>query len=241
MKPHELSDALGKMLQRLRTEQGASQDALARAARRVGVPWTASSVAQLETGRRALTVDEAARLPLVLHRLGVPAATLSRDSARPPLEIRADAAMILATLCGYEVKQAPRMVTLEDPEKRRQWDAEWARLRIVLGPAPGGEPAGTPAAITENFAQLRRDQAGVLEQRAARRFKVGALQVAVAARQRWRRGLTEERDRRSAEATAGKSGRTAQTIRGHVTRQLLAELEPDLRRLQRTLTPRRKR
>jgi transcriptional regulator with XRE-family HTH domain len=240
MKPHGLSDALGQLLQRLRTAQGASQDALARAARSVGVPWTASSVAQMETGRRALTVDEAARLPLVLQRLGVPAAALSRDSATPPLEIRADAAMILATLCGHAVKQAPRVVTLEDPEKRRQWDAEWARLRNVLGPASSGARGGTPAAIAENLAQLRLDQAGVLEQRAARRFKVDSLQVAVAARQRWRRSLTEERDHRSAEATTGKSKRAAQTFRGHVTRQLLAELEPDLRRAQFTPNPKRR-
>jgi len=149
--------------------------------------------------------------------------------------------MILATLCGHAVKQSPRVVTLEDPEKRAFWDAEWVRLRTVLGPAPSGARGGTPAAIAENLAQLRLDQAGVLEQRAARRFKVGALQVAVAARQRWRRSLTEERDRRSAEATAGKSDRAAQTLRGHVTRRLLAELEPDLRRPQRTPTTRRKR
>jgi len=239
VKPHTLSDALGHLLQRLRA--GASRDALARAARAAGVPWTATTVVQLETGRRALTVDEAARLPLVLHRLGVPAAGTARHSGTPPLEIRADAVGIHVTLCGQVVTLATRNTTLEDPEKRRLWDSEWERLRQWLGPAPSGAHAGTPAAIAENRTQLRLDQAGVLEQRAARRFKVDALQVAVAARRRWRRSLTEERNRRSAEATAGKSGRAAQTLRGHVTRQLLAELEPDLRRPQRTLTPRRKR
>jgi hypothetical protein len=96
---------------------------------------------------------------------------------------------------------------------------------------------GTPPAT--KTCSLRREQAGVLEQRAARRFKVDALHVAVAARRRWRRSLTEERNRRSAEATVGKSGRAAQTLRGHVTRQLLAEIEPDLRRPQ--LTPKLKR
>jgi transcriptional regulator with XRE-family HTH domain len=206
---------VGKVLRGIREQHGARQDDLARAARAAGVPWTASSVASLETGRRALTIDEAGRLPAILKELGVPAAAASRVSEQPPLEVRGDANEILIVVCGQAVMQ----------DTGERWEESFAQIRA-------GERAvrAFPHVTKDVMAAARGDEDGVLEQRVARRFKIDPLTVAVAARLCWGRGLSEERDRRSAEAAAGVTRRVAQTLRGHVTRQLIAELEPDLRR-----------
>jgi transcriptional regulator with XRE-family HTH domain len=213
-----LSQALGKVLRGIREQHGARQDDLARAARAAGVRWTASSVASLETGRRALTIDETVRLPAILHQLGVPAAAASRTSGQSPLKVLADANDILIVVCGREVVQ----------DTGQRWEKSIAQIQA-------GERAvkAFPRVTKDVMAAARADEDGVLEQRIARRFKVDPLTVAVAARLCWGRGLSEERDLRSAEAAAGVTRRVAQTIRGHVTRQLVAELEPDLRRVPR--------
>jgi hypothetical protein len=62
-----------------------------------------------------------------------------------------------------------------------------------------------------------------------RRFSLDPLAVALAARATWGRSLTDERDRRMVEgAPAGTAPRAIQALRGHITRALLAELEPRL-------------
>lgn len=205
---------MGKILQELREDYGARQDDLARAARGAGVPWTASSVAALETGRRALTLDEACQLASIFGRLGLAAAAIARRSPPGALEIRADKDRILISLFGRSVAQDTGL----------RWEQSLAQLRA-------GEQAfkAFPDVTREIMAAARDDEDGVLEQRIARRFKVHGLTVAVAARLSWGRGLTEERDRRSAAAVAGRSRRAGQTLRGHVTRDLLAELAPRLR------------
>jgi len=66
------------------------------------------------------------------------------------------------------------------------------------------------------------------ELRAARKlraegFDVSPLDVATAARKRWKRSLTAERDARLAKGAGG----SKRALRGHVTRQLLEDLRKD--------------
>jgi hypothetical protein len=73
------------------------------------------------------------------------------------------------------------------------------------------------------------DKLADAEQKAARRLRTFPLAVAVAARRRWRRSFTEERDHRvTAQAQPDATPRTLQALRGHVTRALLDELRPDV-------------
>jgi transcriptional regulator with XRE-family HTH domain len=65
------------------------------------------------------------------------------------------------------------------------------------------------------------------EAKTAARFGVEPILVVRAAHRLWGRGLTDERERRIAErADPDASPRTLQAIRGHVTRELVAELAP---------------
>jgi transcriptional regulator with XRE-family HTH domain len=208
-----LSAAIGRLLRQLRHEKGARQDELARAARASGLSWTAGSVTALETGRRSLTIDEVVKLPLALHRLGVPAAGATRTSPAPPLAILGDADEAVFRLCGLPLMQQTGFRW----EKSLQQVAASERVVKTL-----------PGVSKQEIATARDDEDGLLEQRIARRFKVDPLSVAVMARRRWGRSVTEERDYRSASTTAGASRRAAQTIRGHATRDLMADLEQDL-------------
>src|SRR5215510_7547295 len=71
MHPHELAAAVGKGLRAFREAKRVRQNDVALAARQTGLAWTRSIVMALEDGRRYLTIDEFARLPLILERLGV--------------------------------------------------------------------------------------------------------------------------------------------------------------------------
>ena len=75
-----------------------------------------------------------------------------------------------------------------------------------------------------------RSARGEVELRAAKHIGVEPSEVSVAAFGCWGRSLTEERDARVLDAVAGATPRTAQALRGHVTRQLIAELEPIVRK-----------
>jgi hypothetical protein len=123
-----------------------------------------------------------------------------------------------------EAQPGPAAHTSEDPAKRRLWDAEWRRIRQMLGPPESGTaPAGTGLAIVENL--LRLAAQGEAEQKAAARLGITPMAVAQAAAKRWGRSFTAERDRRAGERQpADVSARTLQALRGHVARALLEEL-----------------
>lgn len=66
---------------------------------------------------------------------------------------------------------------------------------------------------------------GEPERRAGRDLEIGAVEVSKLAQHLWSRTLKEEREARVQERVeAGASRRTLQAVRGHVTRELLAEL-----------------
>lgn len=72
MEDRALAAEEGRKLKRFRELHELRQDDVARAARHVGLPWTRSVVVALEAGRRYLTIDEFARLPVIQSRLGAP-------------------------------------------------------------------------------------------------------------------------------------------------------------------------
>jgi hypothetical protein len=73
------------------------------------------------------------------------------------------------------------------------------------------------------------DDLGEPEVRAARSLGVEPLVLLELSILRWGRSLTSERDRRTSErAGPNASARTTQAVRGHVTRELLDELGPDV-------------
>jgi hypothetical protein len=79
--------------------------------------------------------------------------------------------------------------------------------------------------------EVQRAARGEAEQKAARRLAVDPHDLAIVAFAQWGRSLTEERDARvAALSDISTTPRTTQARRGHVTRLLLDELEPKLKK-----------
>jgi hypothetical protein len=88
-------------------------------------------------------------------------------------------------------------------------------------------------AIEDNFNTKKWEgpERAVLEaeRKAARKFGVEADEIVVAAVSLWGHNLSTERDRRALqEVGPGDDARRVQAIRGHITRELLNEIESQL-------------
>lgn len=122
-----------------------------------------------------------------------------------------------------EIIDAPDLAMIElAPGHRVRADV----LRHRIDPARQMRARG-PAAL--DTPMLRRAEQvlspGEAERKAARKLGVGPKTVVDAAMRLWGRRLPDERDNRLTEAS---TGRSLQAARGHVTRQLLAELAAHL-------------
>lgn len=213
-----LADLLGERIRILRAER--SQESIAGAARDLGLGWTRSVVAAIETGRRELRAAELLLLPQILRRAGIPgeigfSALLKGPDwigLGPRTRIRPKAA--LATLAGQERTVGTRdldvpMVRRDVPMVRRAKDLSTAvDLRHLW-----------PRAKLERIAAAVRDAGGDAEQKAARRLGVTPEEVAVMAHRQWGRSLSAERDARA--ALRGSAGPQA---RGRITRELLKKI-----------------
>jgi hypothetical protein len=99
-----------------------------------------------------------------------------------------------------------------DADHRRAWRRVW-----------GSETPFDP----DLMALAEVDALGDAETKAAASLGVTPALLALAARKRWGRSLTAERDRRLADrGHTGAEPRTLQALRGHITRELLEELRP---------------
>jgi hypothetical protein len=73
------------------------------------------------------------------------------------------------------------------------------------------------------------DEVSDAERHAARKLGVSPERLNVVAMRRWGRTLAEERDHRLSDQTRDSSPRSRQALRGHITRDLMNELEDELR------------
>lgn len=130
-----------------------------------------------------------------------------------------------------ELIDAPDLTMIElAPGYRLRADV----LRQNLDPARPVVPGGVhtpPALDTPDVRRAGRILSpGEAERKAARKLGVPAQLIVDTAVRLWGRRLPDERDTRLTEAS---SGRSLQAARGHVTRQLLAELAAHLDKEQR--------
>jgi transcriptional regulator with XRE-family HTH domain len=203
-----LSEAVGRGIRELRDKLGVTADRVAAEARAFGLSWQRSTVASIETGRRALKVEELLLLPLVL-------------SGATGEDIR------LCDLLEAEVVLSER-VTLKRSALARLVDKEGRQINIpgrgTLS-LMGAERMTEPRSKAERERLIGRAAAGDTEQTAARALGVTAAEVARIAHRLWGRSLTDERDRRlNASATSDDSPLAARSRRGHITRALLEEI-----------------
>ncbi|HUZ70391.1 MAG TPA: helix-turn-helix transcriptional regulator [Candidatus Saccharimonadales bacterium] len=195
---------LADNLRLLRKNKGISQGELAGQLRAAGLDmWVGPTVAQVEAGTRRVSVDELFVLSLVLRA--------SRDE-------------LFATDAGNPERVASRTRTV--------------RLsRLLVAPA-GVLLAPTPEYLmhTQQWVDdllektLKRAKVfGVaaeeeaLAEEAAARFGTTAADVKKTAARIWYRSFRAERERRLDRSEGGPA--TLRTRRGHITRELMAELE----------------
>jgi transcriptional regulator with XRE-family HTH domain len=228
----EIYAAIGRRLKALRESRALRQGQVAEAARRFGLPWSQATVAAIETGRRRLFLHEALFLPTVLAQLTAWAPRPQLRDLIPSDEgtwivienalVRAD--FLAEEAFGRQRKPRPEILWLQyrhlpiiDADHRRAWRRVW-----------GSEKAFDP----DLMALAITDALGEAETHAAAKFDVTPALLALAARKQWGRSLTQERDRRAADRAGDeKDPRALQAIRGHVTRELLDELEPLLKEI----------
>lgn len=222
--PPLLAHELGRRLASFRRDRGGLQEEVAVEARHRGLSWTRARVAAFETAR----IDhlEEAEFLLVADVYG--AACGEPTTAEDLLGSDEVGLTPLRTVKGNELR---RLLTTD----------------LHVGIAVGDTAAGDDAIgwirrrlPNEDPATILNDGERDAERRAATKLggrlgvDVPSYMVAVAARRQWDRAFTDERNSRvRARLPEGAPAETVRAVRGRISRELLHELEPVVRRITR--------
>lgn len=234
-----LGHLLGDRLKQFREEQGLSPEEFARKAKEVGLPWSRFTVNAFEKGLRKQIALEELLLLSYAFRVEPGDWFVGNGWAKLSDDARASLSVIRAMLAGSsptahwtrisqrewdvpEFKDAPGVVHAQF----ERMNAKLRRVRDSLG----------DGASTETAIKAVEAAAGPVEVKAAYKFQVEPLDVSTAAFRNWGHSLTQERDSRFGEAARMLSFRNLLASRRHVTRNLLRELAPVVKR--KKLTPR---
>lgn len=232
-----ISAAIGHRLKRLREDHGSRQEFVAYVARKWGLSWSRSAVAQLEIGRRQLSLGEFLVLPHLLTRALMPQMPFQYRDLLPEDQEKQVALTPFLFVPRYalgsliinhgvmdESPQGSFEGLFDRPETRRQ--------RILSG-----------AEVTTSSPQTQ-DEATY---KAARVLRISPEKLKDVAYSLWGRSLLEERNRILIATGYGQAApREVQAKRGHITRKLLAEVrrhlkQPDRKRRRKSSTTNRER
>jgi transcriptional regulator with XRE-family HTH domain len=247
-----LSAVLGESLRRRRELRGLRQDDVAAVARAWGFDWSQATVAAYEMGRRDFSIEELSVLGYIAAQLA-PAdavgdakpveladllpnagelvrlndrAQLDASSLKPVLrgEAQGSHLSILTAPASGSRDDVRAMSDATGAENEAVTDRLWPHLRHQYSHDPDSEYQRVRVLLVA----AHLDKLGDAEQKAARRLRTFPLAVTAAARKRWGRSFTEERDHRVVEQVAPNAEpRTVQALRGHVARVLIAELRQE--------------
>jgi hypothetical protein len=223
-----LARYLGGRLRACRETRRLRQDEVATCARRWGLDWTQATVATIEAGSRQLSAEELLLLPWIAAHQDPESIARGTDA---PIELT----QILSGGPDHLVVLTPT-VTAHVGVIRAVFGGQARDSDRVDGFSLGGGRLRVSEAVQAWWPRMphvlvlaaHADQRADAERKAARRLRTNPLAVAVLARKRWGRSLTEERERRVADRTAAGAGSEAlRARRGHVTRELIEELRSD--------------
>ncbi|MEV0994809.1 helix-turn-helix transcriptional regulator [Nonomuraea sp. NPDC050202] len=214
--PPTVAQLVGLNIRRLREAKGKVLRDVAEAARTFGVKWDASAVSRIETGRRDLTVEELLALPHVL--------TLALDEPVTLRDLLPDGEPMQVTSFDRKIPASRLQQLLAEPglawfnvrghERVTEGVKEWLTEDKRKAQLQRGGVAGT-----ESYEEL---------QALADELGVGNGNLLLAYRDLWGEftgSMAQERERRLLESGADLSQPTkVRTLRGHITRQLMAEL-----------------
>jgi transcriptional regulator with XRE-family HTH domain len=246
-KPRPLAAIVGERLKLFRQEKGLRQEDVAEAARTYGVEWGRSSIAALEAGNRDLRLEELIVLGAAINHLG--------GWGQP--FIPGNAEFKVTGLAHMYVSEAFRSLMkltipseVEKPSGESQEGEELMRLGAIE--TPRVNKFEKQQSVARNVIVFDRilhvlwpEQAGVgvrsfagnteLGFRMAERVRwpdsgepIDPSLVGTLAYGTWGRPLAEERDARTDARGSYETKRALQSARGHVTRELIDELQTTL-------------
>lgn len=214
---------VGDNLRRVREDNGEeSHDETARQVQDYGLPWTRKVVAAVEAGERSVDLVELLLLSLVYEKDLAWWVTSGGGQVSPHLivelndAVRVPQEVLHSALAGDSWHTWRDFHRWDTPSRRRLAESSSLEEWIVSGPT-------VPSVLDDPVAVAAT---GVAEQKAARTLGMDAHELSELAHLCWGQSLTMERDARVAdELPKDAPRRTRQAIRGHVTRELLAELK----------------
>ncbi|MFF2632907.1 helix-turn-helix domain-containing protein [Microbacterium sp. NPDC058021] len=208
------SRAVGVAVRKAREELGLSQDQLARKARAYGLAWTTSRVSELERGERRITLPVllcvAAALSNEREGYRVSVSDLAGHADIPITDRWSISVGDLSSFISGDFANLDMASTLPNDSRFASTDRPHGVAQASVHRLGFPAPAPPTADNTSTLA----------ERRAARRLGVEASVVNDWAQQIWGQTLDEEAAKR---ATTG-----SPQARGHITRQLILELERHL-------------
>jgi transcriptional regulator with XRE-family HTH domain len=212
-----LSTALAASIKAARKNAGWTQDHVARRMRELGASWDRTTVARVERGQRALQFDEAGLVAIALN-VGIQALLPTKGDVAltPRLTMSANKVGLL-----YASDDAPRLPATAVLRDGAAGDlvAGLADTADDVARLLGKEP---PAHLLLDAAEA---EDGDAERKAAKLLGITPFEVAALALDTWGRSLTQERDHRLDERSTDEvSDGARNTMRGHITRELLAVL-----------------
>ncbi|WP_438312263.1 helix-turn-helix domain-containing protein [Streptomyces sp. HUAS TT3] len=217
-------EALGARMRQVREGNGRTAEDVAKSARHYGLSWHRPTVGQIEQGQRSLSAVELIMLPAIYS---VPLNELLPDeTVWLTSELGVYGREVRRVLGGdyhppYRALFAPGGWYLKGSSDQ---DPTETAVRVAKAAAELWRRNSWPAHAAAQHTQETPDEA---EAKAAKRLGTTAHYVAYAARDTWGRGLAAEREARLRERGELPEGKRAlQSARGHITRALVAELEP---------------
>lgn len=207
----DLATVIGSNARRLRRNAGVTLDEVSRAARRFGLSWSETRVADFEAGRAAPDLRTLIPISLALVEAGCVGATWDRLlTSLPPIRINESLLMWddeLRRLLSGRIVSVKRLEDArnEDDDHNQLSPEEW----VISERFPIADPATLRAV---------RGSAGATEERIRKSLGIAPMLLAIITASLWKRTFSQERDRRAGH------GANAQR-RGQVTRQMRVELK----------------
>lgn len=218
---HPLSALVGGRVRKLREERGWTQDQLAGHLRMIGLNWPRSTVAKLERGERAVSLEE---LLLVAMIFDLPIADLVPGTAdeialTPLSSVRAGD---LSAFLRGEV--TPHIRYLDSPLQREHVPRATEAMRRTMARLE----ARWPKLSAKDLFAAEAAASGEVETKGAVRIGVEPFDLAIAAQRLYGRSLTAERDARVKDRGVTQTPASLRAVRGHVTRELLEEIKQEI-------------
>ncbi|MFD4557574.1 helix-turn-helix domain-containing protein [Streptomyces sp. NPDC058469] len=244
--PRQLSVVIGEGLRKFRESRGLRQEDIANAAREYGFNWGRSSVAGLEAGNRDLSMSELLMIPSIIKKLGgwdeplVPADArlqINESLWMPGSQIASHVfALLTPTALPKRLNEGPAPVadevlllgSIENEEYGQPRRGVIMRVSVYeyLYRKMWPERAETPWVSLTVSMEVTRKVGDRITTPDGKSADVGLVQAFALGM--WGRTVGDERDARAESRGVYETKRALQSARGHVTRELIEELQEEI-------------